>query len=72
MSIKTTLEQIEEVQAAITAVMTSQELDQPGNAGRLVRARLDALTDRETMLLSRYKGEQGYGLSFNTGIMRRD
>ncbi|MFC1823133.1 hypothetical protein ACFL9T_10580 [Thermodesulfobacteriota bacterium] len=47
MAVKTTLEQLEEVQAAITQVMTSQELG--GSEGRILRARLDYLTDRENV-----------------------
>lgn len=61
MAIKTTLSQIEEVQAAITEVMTSQELDQGGAAGKVVRAKLDSLTKREETLLARYKRERGTG-----------
>lgn len=57
MAVKTTLEQLEEVQEAITEVMTSQEL---GSAdGRVVRAQLDALTRREEKLLARYYAESG-------------
>jgi len=59
MAIKTTLEQLEEVQAAITKVMNAQ------SAGRgdktLTRAKLDALTDRENILLRRYRAESGTG-----------
>ena len=72
MAIKTTLAQIEEVQAAITQVMTSQELDQGGNAGKVVRARLKELTDRETLLLNRYQSQQNKGPVIVTGIPRRD
>ncbi len=53
MALKTTLEQLEEVQAAITEVMTSQSLTQPG--GTVVRANLDALQKREEKLLARYR-----------------
>lgn len=59
MAVKTTLEQLEEVQAAITAVMTSQELHQEDS--KVVRARLDALDKRETQLLARYRMEQAEG-----------
>jgi len=56
MAIKTTLEQLEEVQAEITAVLTgaqSYTLD-----GRTVmRARLKELETREEKLLARYKEE---------------
>lgn len=71
MALKTTLEQLEEVQAAITEVMTSQELS--GTAGRVRRAELKALHDREAVLLARYRAEQGTGgMSVNVGIPRRD
>jgi hypothetical protein len=59
MAVKTTLEQLEEVQAAITACLTSQELSGPH--GKVVRAQLDALTKREDMLLKRYTEEQDSG-----------
>jgi hypothetical protein len=71
MAIKTTLEQIEEVQACITEAMTSQELDQGSDRGRLRRPDLRALQDRETMLLDRYRREQGGGIAVNHGIPRR-
>jgi hypothetical protein len=45
MAVKTTIEQLEEVQAAISQVTTSQELS--GEQGRVVRARLEALERRE-------------------------
>ena len=71
MALKTTLEQLEEVQAAITEVMTSQELS--GEAGRVVRAGLDSLQRREESLLIRYKAEQGTGgPAINIGLLRRD
>jgi hypothetical protein len=57
MAIKTTLEQIEEVQTAIEAVMSGQAY-KVGNI-TYTRASLDALTKRETMLMSRYNREQG-------------
>ena len=38
----------------------------------LMRAKLDALTAREEILLKRYKAESGTGgFSFNAGIVRR-
>ena len=59
MAVKTTLEQLEEVQAAITKVMSAQS----GGMGdkNLQRARLDMLGTREEMLLKRYKAESGTG-----------
>ena len=71
MAVKTTLEQLEEVQAAITEVMTSQEMS--GAAGRVVRAQLAALEKREDKLLARYRAEEGTGgPAINVGIPRRE
>ena len=55
MALKTTLEQLEEVQAAITAVMTGQAYTIGGRS--LTRANLAALQEREEKLLSRYQKE---------------
>ncbi len=72
MAIKTTLEQIEEVQAAISEVMTSQELRAGGASGSIKRAELDQLEAREEKLLARYRIEQGTGgPAFNYGVVRR-
>jgi len=71
MAIKTTLEQIEEVQTAISAVMNGQEVAMPGGK-RLTLADLSALERREERLLARYRREQGTGLAINYGIPRRD
>lgn len=57
MALKTTLEQLEEVQAAISEVMTSQELNS-GQGRGVVRARLDLLEAREEKLQARYNREQ--------------
>jgi len=59
MAVKTTKAQLEEVQAAITKVMSAQA----GALGdkSLQRAKLEALSAREEMLLKRYKAEQGTG-----------
>ena len=57
MAIKTTLEQIEEVQAAITKVLNSQSYT-IGDAS-VQRAKLAALTAREDMLLAKYEKENG-------------
>jgi hypothetical protein len=71
MAVKTTLEQLEEVQAAISKVMNAQS----GSIGdkALQRARLDLLTAREEMLLKRYNAESGTGgvPAFNTAIPKR-
>lgn len=69
MAVKTTLSQLEEVQAAITKVMAGQSGTWDGK--QLTMADLSALTARETMLLNRYKSEQGTGLTRNRGRLRR-
>lgn len=53
MAIKTLEERIEEVQAAISEVLTSQELTT--QAGSVVRARLDYLMKMEKDLLNQYE-----------------
>lgn len=71
MALKTTLEQLEEVQAAITSVMAGQDVTIDGK--RLSRADLDALSKREEILLARYKSEQGTGGPvFNRGLISRE
>lgn len=70
MAIKTTLEQLEEVQSAITQVMSGQDVSVAGK--RWVMADLGTLERREEKLLTRYRREQGYGLTVNTGVLRRD
>ena len=71
MALKTTLEQLEEVQAAITEVMTSQAMSGPG--GKVTRADLEALQKRESVLLARYNREQrSGGRAVNVAIPRRD
>jgi len=57
MAIKTTLEQLEEVQAAITKVMAGQDITLNGK--RLTYANLTALEAREQALLARYRVESG-------------
>lgn len=57
MAIKTVTEQLEEVQAAITAVMANQSYTIDGRT--FSRASLDALQKREEFLLKRYNSEQG-------------
>ena len=72
MAIKTTLEQIEEVQAAISAVTTSQSYTS-GAGKSLTRADLDALTRREQYLLDRYYRESGERRpAISVGTLRRD
>lgn len=71
-AVKTTLEQLEEVQTAITSVMSGQDFTFP-NGSRVSKADLEALGRRETMLLTRYRAESGTGgPAMNTVIMRRD
>ena len=70
MAIKTTIEQIEEVQTAITETLKAQQMGMGDKL--LLKARLRDLTDRESMLLARYKSESASGgISFNTGIIYR-
>jgi hypothetical protein len=68
-SIKTTLSQLEEVQAAITKVMAGQSGTWDGKM--LTMADLDTLTKRETMLLGRYNSEQKGGIARNVGRIKR-
>lgn len=56
MAVKTTLEQLQEVQSAITRVMAGQSVS-VGNK-QLTYASLKWLTEREAMLLERYRAEQ--------------
>ena len=71
MAIKTTLEQLEEVQAAITAVMSGQAYSIGGRS--ITRADGKWLNEREEILLKRYNREQGTGgPAINIGIRRRD
>lgn len=71
MAIKTTLEQLEEVQAAISKVLEAQ-MSSIGDKS-LMRAKLQALTERENILLQRYAAETGTGgIAINQGIKRRD
>jgi hypothetical protein len=75
MAVKTTLEQLEEVQAAISAVCSGQaySMSSGGSSRTMTRADLDALTKREETLLARYKSESGTGgMAINTGIIKRD
>jgi hypothetical protein len=68
-AIKTTLSQLEEVQEAITKVMSGQSGTWDGKM--LTMADLDTLTQRETMLLGRYNSEQNGGITRNTGRIKR-
>jgi len=55
--VKTTEEQLIEVQTAITEVLSGQEAEINGR--KLKRADLQYLNEREEQLLSRYRKEQG-------------
>ena len=71
MAIKTTLEQLEEVQAAITTVMSGQAYSVAGR--NVTKANLKELSDREAILIERYKKETGQGAAvINIGTLRRD
>ena len=70
MAIKSTTTELEEVQSAISKVLEAQALGIGDKT--LQRAKLDALTAREEILLKRYRAETGTGgFSFNSGIVRR-
>ena len=71
MALKTILSQLEEVQAAISAVMAGQAYSIGGRS--MTKASLDALSEREAILLQRYQKETGQGVAVvNIGTMRRD
>ena len=70
MAVKSTLEQLEEVQAAISAVMDGQEVSVGGKRRRM--ADLEMLGRREQLLLQRYRQESGRGLVSVTGLVKRD
>ena len=71
MAIKTTLAQIEEVQAAITKILEGGQ-DVMNSDKRVLYARLESLQKREEYLLNRYNAEQGEGaLVRNSGMVRR-
>lgn len=57
MAVKTTTQQLEEVQAAITAVMSSQSYSMDGVT--VTRANLATLQEREKYLKAQYQQEQG-------------
>jgi hypothetical protein len=57
MAVKTTTQQLEEVQTAITAVMTNQSHTIDGVT--VTRANLQQLQDREKYLKAQYNQEQG-------------
>lgn len=71
MAVKTTLEQLEEVQTAISNVMKGQSGSWDGK--QVTMADLSALTARESMLLTRYQQESGSGgFRRNFGIRSRN
>lgn len=71
MAIKTTLEQLEEVQSAISAVMSGQSYTVGGRS--VTKANLAQLSERENLLLTRYHKETGSRrAAINIGTLRRD
>lgn len=66
---KTTTEQLSEVQTAITQVMSGQSGSWADKTVSL--ADLGALTAREGLLMERLKAESGQGLTRNVGVIRR-
>lgn len=68
MAIKTTQEQLEEVQAAIEQVLASQEMG--WGPDRVKRPDLDTLYRQEARLQKRLAAEQGQGFAINTGLIR--
>jgi hypothetical protein len=70
LAIKSTLEQLEEVQAAISKALDALSMGIGDKI--LTRQKIDALTAREELLLKRYKAESGTGgFSINSGLVRR-
>jgi hypothetical protein len=72
MAIKTTQEQLEEVQTAISNIMLYGQHIGAAFGRDLTNADLGALTARENMLLARYREENGQGITKNMGVIRRD
>lgn len=71
MAIKSTIQQIEDIQAAIEQALASQEMG--GGGDRIRRPDIDALFRQEARLLARYETETGKRRpAFNTGILRYD
>ena len=70
MALKTTLAQLEEVQAAITKILEGGQ-DIMNSDKRILYARLEVLNTREEYLLKRYNAEQGEGTTVrNVGLIR--
>jgi len=68
MAIKTTAEQLEEVQAAITQALSSQQLSSGSES--VSRPDLATLYAQEDRLLKRLAAEQSKGFAFSTGLVR--
>ena len=68
MAIKTTRQQLEEVQAAIERVLQSQEMGY--DMDRVKRPDLATLYKREDALMKRLASEEGKPFAINTGILR--
>jgi hypothetical protein len=70
-AIKTTEELLEAVQEAYLAALTAQELGTEN--GRVVKARLEVLSQQMEVLRDRLRREQGTGgASINQAVLRRD
>jgi hypothetical protein len=70
MAIKTTLELIEEVDAAISATLDAQQMGMGDKL--LLRARLKDLYEIRKDLLGQYRAENNSGgMAINTGILNR-
>lgn len=72
MAIKTTQEQLEEVQTAISNILMYGQHVGAAFGRTLTNADLSALTAREETLLARYNEENGQGITRNMGVIRRD
>jgi len=70
MVIKSTEQQLEEVQAAIEQALASQEMS--GGRGRVRRPDLDTLYKQEDRLRKRLSAERGENFAANIGILRED
>lgn len=70
MAIKTTLEQLEEVQTTISKVLAGQAVSIDGKS--ITRADLKVLYEREDILLKRYRAESNAGgPTVNYGVRKR-
>lgn len=68
MAVKTTQQQLEEVQAAIEQVLASQEMG--WSSDRVKRPDLETLYKQEDRLRKRLAAEQGQTFASSTGLVR--